>query len=63
MRVLLIVAFVLAIIAAIAFAVPTAVLGLSGMFWLATAFVFYFLDLLVGGWAVPVNTTRSGPIA
>ena len=44
----MLVAVILFIVAFVCFAVPTAVLGLSGLGWVAAGLVFMTLDFLLG---------------
>lgn len=51
MRVLMLIALILAVLALICAAVPRTILGADWSVWLCAAFVAFFLDLLIGGWA------------
>lgn len=59
MRILMIVAIALLIVALICFAVPTSVATDGGFFWLTAGLIAWAVDVLVGGYAV-VPTGRIG---
>ena len=65
MRLILLLALVAVILGIVALAIPASILfsGVlaSGIGWLAVGVALYFLDLLLGGWSVPVGTVRRVP--
>lgn len=62
MRLILFLALIAVVLGIIALAIPAAILfsGVlaSGLGWLSVGVALYFIDLLVGGWVVPVGGRR-----
>lgn len=68
MKLFILLALVAVILAILAAAIPTSILFpgavvVSVAAWLSVAFGLFLLDLLTGGYALPVGGVRRAPVA
>ena len=58
-RILIVIAFVCAVIALVVALIPSTFLSLGPTGWIAASLVAFYFDMLVGGWAVNVGPRPS----
>lgn len=61
MRIFMLIAVALLIVAAICAIVPTALVGVEALGWFILGMLFWAIDVLIGGYVVPVQGVRRTP--